>query len=340
MQADLFPYRLPLVSPIATGSSVIADRRGVLVRLRADGVEGWGDAAPLPGWPGGDYDEVEAALRAWVDVPDADLSSAPIAAAAVDVALADLGARRSDRPLAAALADHPAESVPVNALIVETDPAGAAAGAVDAVAQGYTTLKLKVGAHPIADDARRMRAVRAAVGDDIALRIDANRGWSVGDAREGLAVAVDVDVEYVEEPTADPVDWEELRRYFPVPIAVDESGADPTAAAALIDGGAVDVVIVKLPPLGGVTSALALAARARAAGLGVVVTSFLDNAVGLHAALHVAGALGPDQPAAGLATAAVLARDVGPMPVITAGRIAVPTTPGLGFAPDVSVLRK
>src|SRR2546429_3272759 len=100
----------------------------------------------------------------------------PQAVAALDIAGADLSSRIGGRPMAAKQTEHPAGSIPANAAITATDRTGAAREAAGAVEAGFGTVKLKVG---VGDDAGRVAAVRAAVGPDVAIRIDANGAWDV-----------------------------------------------------------------------------------------------------------------------------------------------------------------
>jgi L-fuconate dehydratase len=71
----------------------------------------------------------------------------------------------------------------------------------EAVAEGFTQLKLKVGAD-LADDVRRMRLAREAVGPDIRIAIDANQRWDVADAIAWIKALEPYDVWWVEEPTS------------------------------------------------------------------------------------------------------------------------------------------
>src|SRR5699024_4237480 len=127
-------------------------------------------------------------------------------------------------------------------------------------ASGCTTAKVKV-ADPMAgpaEDARRLEAVRAALGPSGAIRVDANAAWDVDTAvtrvRE-LDRAAD-GLEYVEQPCPTIEDLANVRRRVDVRIAADESirrAEDPLRVAV---AGAADVAVIKAAPLGGVRSAL------------------------------------------------------------------------------------
>lgn len=212
-------------------------------------------------------------------------------------------------------------SVPVNATV----PAVPAERVSDVLAlfAGCTTAKVKVAeaGQTEADDLDRLAAVRDALGPSGRVRIDVNGAWNLDVARRRLPGydAAAGGLEYVEQPCAAADDLARLRRAIDVPVAADESirlGADPRAAAE-----AVDVVIVKVAPLGGVQAALDLVSLLDRP---VVVSSALDSSVGLAAGVALAAAL-PDLPyACGLGTAALLADDVSDNPLVPhAGSVAV-----------------
>ena len=69
MHAELHPFRLGLKAPLVTGGVTVRDRAGILVSLSADGLVGWGEASPLPGWSRTSLHDTETALRRVLDGP-------------------------------------------------------------------------------------------------------------------------------------------------------------------------------------------------------------------------------------------------------------------------------
>jgi O-succinylbenzoate synthase len=176
---------------------------------------------------------------------------------------------------------------------------------------GCRTAKVKV-ADPrvdLAADADRLAAVRGALGSQGRIRIDANAVWSVDQAVAAIGQldAAAGGLEFVEQPCRTLPELARVRGLVRPPIAADESirrAADPAKVAL---AGAADIAVIKVAPLGGVRSALALAAGA---GLPVVVSSAVDSSVGLAAGLALAASL-PELPfACGLGTAGLLTADV------------------------------
>ena len=204
------------------------------------------------------------------------------------------------------------EAVPVNTTVPAVDP-DRAAGLVRG--SGCRTAKVKV-AEPgqtLADDLDRVAAVRDALGPGGHVRVDANAAWDVETAVLALARLGRYDLEYAEQPCATLDELAEVRRRTHVRVAADESirtAHDPVRAAR---AGAVDVLVLKTQPLGGVAPALEVAA---AAGVPAVVSSALETSVGLAAGLALAAAL-PELPfACGLGTATLLAGDVVDDPLV------------------------
>jgi isochorismate synthase/2-succinyl-5-enolpyruvyl-6-hydroxy-3-cyclohexene-1-carboxylate synthase/2-succinyl-6-hydroxy-2,4-cyclohexadiene-1-carboxylate synthase/O-succinylbenzoate synthase len=123
--------------------------------------------------------------------------------------VADLLARGGRPAAGAGGAAAPADSVALNALLAcaSGPPAEAAAEAAALAAAGARAIKIKVGRRlSPAEDAEAVLAVRAAVGPAVALRADANRAWSLEQALVFGRRAAGAGLQYVEEPTADPLD--------------------------------------------------------------------------------------------------------------------------------------
>ena len=339
MRLEIAPRRLRLRTPLRTAHGTIAEREllDVLI-LGADGVAGAGEAAPLPSYDGVSLDDVRAALedcrpivhdaeglpRAMVLAECRKAAVLPQAVAAIDLALWDLEGRRADVPVWRLLGAHPdPPPIPVNALISAEDRAGAAREAVAAAAADFACIKVKVG---IGDDAGRLAAVRAAVSQEVALRIDANGAWEVEEALAHLRALAPSGIELCEEPVHG---LEELRRVAEasdVPIAMDETAVGPGALAS----GATPLVCLKLSRCGGIGGLLEAAETVRAAGGEPYLASTLDGPLGIAGALHAAAAIRPTRPC-GLATLdAFDGLEVDPALAVRDGLMRVPTGPGLG----------
>ncbi|MFT3797212.1 o-succinylbenzoate synthase [Microbacterium sp.] len=277
----------PLPDLLATAHVVslplVTRFRGVDHReaLLFEGPEGWTEFSPFV-----EYDDPEAAV--WL-------------AAAIE-----FGWHPQPAPLRA--------RIPVNATVPAVAPDDVPA--VLARFDGCRTAKVKVAerGQSLADDVARVRAVRAGMGPEGRIRLDANGGWNVDEAEHAVHALAGFDLEYLEQPCASVDELAQLRSRlhdWDIPVAADESvrkAADPLAVAR---SGAADIVVVKAQPLGGVHRALGIAA----AGLPAVVSSALDTSIGLSMGVALAAAL-PDLPYdCGLGTASLLAADVTAQPL-------------------------
>jgi o-succinylbenzoate synthase len=349
--AALQPFALPLRRPLATARGAISERAGLLLELRsADGASAFGEAMPLAGWPG----ETLPAAAGWLSAALPKLLGLPasaartrlkegplLARAALETALQDLAAREHGLPLAAWLAGEPAPPrtrVPVNALIEGDSPQDVDESARRALASGFRAFKLKLGARPLADDLARVAALRGAIGPRRPLRVDVNGCWSEAAAAAALEALGAFAPEYVEDPVRDVGACARLRRRSLVPIALDDAACDAERFASALRSRAADVLVLKLPLLGGPCAARAAALRAQEAGLQVVVTSFLDSAIGVAAALHCAASLPGAKLACGLATGRLFERDLARL-ALEEGGLHLPAGAGLGIAPDDEALR-
>jgi o-succinylbenzoate synthase len=332
----------------------MADRRGVLIELRDEaGRLGYGEASPIASLGYGTADDVLALLAQHGDALPAGLAAdAPGVQAlrcALDVATLDLEAQQAGVPIAELLTEHVAPAVRVNAVIGEGTPPETAQFGMEARGQGYRVLKAKVGSAPLAEDLRRVQALRDAV-PDAAIRLDANGAWDEVTAIAAVRALTPLHIELIEQPVA-ARDVEALARVREAAralgdeapkIAADEAVTDAETLERVLDLRAADLVVLKPMFLGGLRPAFAIARRAARLGVGAFATTTFDSSIGTAAALHLASAIGgaiPGGIAHGLGTGEHLAGDVVTQTLVArGGMLALPETPGLGSAPEAGAL--
>ena len=334
VRLDLVKARLR--APFVSSSGAISARELLLLRIvDSQGSVGAGEAAPLAGYDELTIGEVRDALedcrttlmRAhWLDRAEilaecSGLAELPPALAAIDLALWDLAGRQAGQPVWRLLGAMEALPVSVNATIGAMDRAGAAAAAAAARAEGFSCVKVKVGA---GDDGGRLAAVRAAVGRDVAIRIDANGVWSVDQAIASLRAFEPIGIELCEQPVAGVKEIASVARATNVPIGIDESAA----ARGALDKRCCEAVCLKIVRCGGISGLIDAARRARSAGYSVYLASTLDGPLGIAAALHAAAVVRPDRPS-GLGTLTMFEQQPNPIPV-SGGFMRVPEGVGLG----------
>ena len=320
MGARLVRRTLRLHRPVVTAHGLVGDREVLLLGLSdAEGNIGWGEAAPLPVFTPETVDEAAQAILDWLDDDRIRPPATPTARAAVDGALLHLAARAAGLPLHRHLDPHSPSSFAVSALVTGDSPEELVATARTAVDAGHRTVKVKVGVLAFEVDLVLVAALRDAVGPEVAIRLDVNGAWDPDEAPGYLERLAGLGIEFVEDPVAGVEALAAVRTASPVPIAADETATSPEGVAAVLKAGAADIVVLKPSAVGGIVVAAELAAIARDAGLGVVVTSLLDGAVGVSHAAHLASAIGALHPAPGLGTSALVAEDVGTPPRLEGG---------------------
>ena len=195
---------------------------------------------------------------------------------------------------------------------------------------GVTSFKVKVG-NDLAEDLARVNVIRN-LQPQAKIRIDVNGLWSVDQAEAFLSAVGDI--EYVEQPCATIEELRELKSRTSVKIVGDEvlrKAADPFA----IDfTGAIDYLMLKVQPLGGIKRAHALAEHHN---LPVVVSSALESAIGINYGLTLAASFETMNFNCGLGTGSLLAADVAHLPIVD-GKIEItefePQLAGLDVASD------
>ena len=180
---------------------------------------------------------------------------------------------------------------------------------------GVTTFKVKVGDN-LSEDIARLAKVRA-LRPEVKLRIDVNGNWSVADAVTNLSAIYENigPLEYVEQPCATIEELHELKEklHIDIPIAGDEVLRKARNPFAINLEGAVDILMLKVQPLGGVERAHKLAEHHK---LPVVVSSALESAVGINYGLILAASFPELDFDCGLGTGSLLATNIAELPII------------------------
>ena len=195
---------------------------------------------------------------------------------------------------------------------------------------GVTTFKVKVGSNAD-EDIARIKALRA-LRPNASFRIDANGSLSVEQAVSLLQLVGDI--EYIEQPCATIEELRELKKQINVKIVGDEVLRKTKDPFAIDLSGAVDYLMLKVQPLGGIKRAHQLAAHHK---LPVVVSSALESAVGINYGLTLAASFADMNFDCGLGTGSLLAKNVAELPIVD-GKIAisdvVPHFDGLDVSAD------
>jgi L-alanine-DL-glutamate epimerase-like enolase superfamily enzyme len=263
------------------------------------------------------------------------------------------------RLLAGPDGQRPAGRVEVYASTGEVhDPARRAEEVLGLREQGFRTVKLRVHSFDPAADIAQIETVRRAVGDSMAIGVDANQGWRVAliddaplwtleRAADFAHACAEHGIAWLEEPL-DMYAWDELaelRRRSPVPIAGGELNNGWHEFRVMLEKDSLDIYQPDATFGGGITDAVRVMQACRAADRGFAPHTW-TNGIGLLVNLHVHAAGGREHPLEypweppGWTPEARDGLLAEPIRADAAGTIAVPETPGLGIVLDPDQLRR
>ena len=268
--------RFRFEEPMKIAFAEIVDMETCIVKVLTDeGIIGYGEAAPFPYVTG---DSLSTVISVGKDLRDGLIGMDPRAIgsihhkmdsmyagntaikAGIDIACYDIASKAAGVPLYKFLGgDDPHIHSDVTIGIDEPDRMAAAALAW--VNKGFEIIKVKLG-EDIETDAERIRAIRAAVGEKIRIRIDANQGWSVTDSIRISRTLDKLGVGLIEQPV--PAHDFEMR--------------------------ACDVVNIKLMKCGGIYNAIKISAICEAAGIRCMIGCMGESTLGNLAGMHFAAA--------------------------------------------------
>ncbi len=209
--------------------------------------------------------------------------------------------------------------------------------AAEAAAGGFGSFYLKVGSDDLADDVRRVAAIRDGAGESAALRVDANESWSVTAALRALRELRPYGIEFAEQPVSgrNLPEMARLRARTDVPLLANEASWTRHDQLDVVREGAADAISVDNMMDGGLMNMKRAAGICEAAGIPVVKHSLGELGVATCAGAHLIAST-PGFRYASQAYGALLSDDVvtgGPL-VYDGGCLRVPDGPGIGVDLD------
>ncbi|MDH0202564.1 muconate/chloromuconate family cycloisomerase [Comamonas aquatica] len=354
-RVETFLVDLPTIRPHQLSMATMNGQTLMLVRLYcSDGTVGVGEGTTIGGLAYGA--ESPEGMKLAIDtyfaplLVGADASHVPaimakldkairdnrFAKCAVETALFDALGQRTGLPVSQLLGGRVRESLPVAWTLASGDTAKDIDEAERMLAQRrHNIFKLKIGRRAVADDVAHVAAIKKALGDRAAVRVDVNMAWSELQAQHGLAALADAGCELAEQPVATAEALARLKGRYPIAIMADESLTGPASAFALARVAGADVFAVKIEQSGGLLAAQQVAAIADAAGIALYGGTMLEGAVGTVASAHVFATFRDLQWGTELFGPLLLTEEILIQPLQYQDfQLAVPTAPGLGIALD------
>jgi L-alanine-DL-glutamate epimerase-like enolase superfamily enzyme len=295
-------FKLGSPSVVAYESTEIAPNVIVSIELE-NGLVGWGNAAPDEHVTGENAEGVERTLsktfRSFLIGVDAlrigliwsklneIAPQQPAAIAAIDIALYDLLGKSANLPLHRLLGDT-RETIETSVTLSIEETAVNLTRAREFQTRGFKALKIKCGLS-VEGDIERIRAIRAAVGPEMRISLDANQGYDVDQTLRLVSALSDCHIAFIEQPIA-ANDLDGLRSLcssLPIPVMADESVL--SARDVLVTPA--PLVNLKLMKTGGITGALRANAVADSRGIRTMIGCMDESMISMAAAAHLALAL-------------------------------------------------
>jgi len=303
LKTEIFLYKIPMVPfTIATGTMEYA--QNVLIKLHTDeGIIGWGECSAFPMivgetqlscyhlakdfaalWKGKDLLDIPARLKELDNI----IAGNYTAKSAFDLALYDIAAQAANQPLYAFLGGQN-RSIESDLTIGINTPEQMAKQAIEFVNNGVKMIKVKLGKEPL-QDIERIKQIRAAIGYETIIRIDANQGWAPTDALTVLKGLAPFQIQFCEQPMHKYYDdaLPTLCEASPINIMADESVFTHHDARKLIANNACHSINIKFSKSGGIHEAIKIHDLAKSNQIPCMMGGMLESRLALSAKMHFA----------------------------------------------------
>ncbi len=362
---DVSLVRIPSSSPYQMGAMErgASHAASLILRLETeDGVEGWSECYLTPGWYGADtpagmvwlVETVFAPRLKGISVFDTETIAHRMHTmwqlgnwypkSLIDIAVRDAAARTVDKPIHAMMGGAFRNRFPLSGGIGTETPEVMAEKALGFKKRGFRTVKLKIDSvRDLPLDVARVREVRAAVGGDVAIRLDGNGVYTVPQAIRLCRAIEEFEIESLEQPVQahDLKGMADIRRAIGIPLMADESVHSMHDALAVIELRAADIIKLKISKCGGLGPSRRIAELCQAADIEVMVGNGFNTSLLATAELQLACSCSAISPAGEFIGPDKLTDDICKTPMtIENGDAILPMGPGLGVEVDLDKLEK
>jgi muconate cycloisomerase len=362
-EVELFHISIPFAKPyhLSKVYGTLYDAHAIILKIHTDtGIIGLGEADPMVPFTKESPDDVMTVLNetiapyligqdpARIALLEADLDRTVqdhlTARGAVNMALYDIIGKAKDIPVYTLLGGLRHARVPLLFGVSSGTPDRDITTIEEQIDLGCRCFMLKMGTLPIADEIKRVVAVRNRFGDEIKIIVDANQGWELIEALEFVDGVCDCQPDLIEQPTGrKEIDYlKQIRDRCACALSADESVESITDAATLLKESAVDVFSIKVSKNGGLDKSKQIAQMADGFGLKCLMNSMLEFGISQAASLQLGCTL-PNLADLGHAYGSVLRMSDNITDFaknISRAVVTVPSEPGLGVALDEDKLKK
>ena len=305
MKISYYKVKLKKRFPLAISRGVRYDSENLFIKYEKEGIIGWGEAAPGETEGASTTEEVQKELERFVATGiegesiqnlyyrSRELKIPPCAYVGIDIALWDWTAKKAGLPLYQILG-FPKPITPTS-VTIGINPPNIIKERIPLLLDGTTvkSLKIKLGSPEGLDADKIMyeQVVESTKSYDVKIRVDANGGWNLKDAKYMMGWLAERGVDYIEQPLKEGEEdkLEKLYKNRPLPIYLDESCRFSENIANFANY--VDGVNMKLMKCGGITEALRIISTARAHGLKTMIGCMSESSVSIAAAASLTGVI-------------------------------------------------
>ncbi|PWH11151.1 dipeptide epimerase [Bacteroidetes bacterium SCGC AAA795-G10] len=305
MKITFYKVRLKKRFPLAISRGVRYDSENLFVKYDKEGITGWGEAAPGKSEGAESVMKVKQALEKFISTGinnfsiqelydrSRELKTPPCAYVGLDTALWDWQAKKEGLPLYKLLG-FPRPKTPTS-VTIGINPPEVVKERIPILLEGTTVKSLKIKLGSVdgiqADKLMFEQVVKSTKNYNVKIRVDANGGWNIADAKHMMQWLADREVDYVEQPLKEGEEFnlEELYENRPVPIYLDETcrfSENISSFAHCVDG-----VNMKLMKCGGITEALKIIKTARKYKLKTMIGCMSESSVSIAAAAALSGGI-------------------------------------------------
>ena len=261
---------------------------------------------------------------------------------ALETALLDAQGKRLGVPVSELLGGRRRDRLPVAWTLASGDSQKDIAEAEQMLeARRHNIFKLKIGAREPKADIAHVAAIKRAVGDRAAVRVDVNMAWSETQATWLIPALVDAGCELVEQPVASAAALARLMRRFPIALMADEILQGPESAFEIARNHGADVFAIKIEQNGGLFAAQRVVAIADAAGIEIYGGTMLEGAFSTIASAHLFANVAHLQWGTELFGPLLITEEILTQPLDYSDfGLTVPNGPGLGIELDEAKVKR
>ena len=302
---EIYKLTIKLKQPFKISLGILTHAENIVVKIHTQqGIIGFGECSPFLSINGESIDTCyivgqylakklkgmnALSIAANIQAMDTIIYGNHSIKSAFDMALYDIAAKHANLPLYAFLGGSNNKKIATDYTVSFDTADKMAADAIWIQQNGFSIIKVKLGGTAAAD-IERIQKIRAAVGMQIPIRIDANQGWDVPTAIEILTALAPYNIQHCEEPIPR---WNYMQLPYihansPIKIMADESCCSQHDAARLVQINACNLLNVKLGKSGGIFNALQIIAVAEKNNMHLQVGGFLESSLAFTAAAHLA----------------------------------------------------